>query len=236
MTLIKFLRRHWRLAVFIIVIMSIAIASRLPAIRGLLTSTSISSVREEILALGWQGVALYMFFYIGLVTLGLPNLPFQLAAAAIYGFWKAFIMMYLGVNIGALTAFAFARMMGRKSLEALLGHRLSGLNQKIGRGGFRFLLVLRLIPLMPFNLINYASGLSRISVKDYIASGVLGMLPLTLLHVAFGSAAASISLSDPTTWTSPKIFLPILGVFFSFLVAIKYKKKSPTRDLTDSFH
>lgn len=163
--------------------------------------------------------------YVAFVTFGIPNLPFQLASAAIYGLWPGFFLNYLGVNIGAFGALALARALGRKSLENLFGERLRVLNELIGRGGFRLLLLLRLIPLVPFNVINYAAGISRLRKRDYLAANLVGMIPITFIHSALGSAAATLNLRDPRSWLEPRLLLPLLAIVAMMIVAVVFTRR-----------
>lgn len=203
---------------FLSLIIGASVAYQTTGIKHYLSRDGISELKNTILALGWTGALIYLLVYITIVSFGLPNLPFQLAAGALYGIWPAFLMMYLGVNCGAMGAFTLARVLGRTSIEQIFGHRLLNLNRRIETGGFQFILYLRLIPLMPFNAINYASGVSRIPTRTYISANILGMLPLTFVHVALGHAAGTLSLSDPESWKKPELFLPVL-IAVVFLVA-----------------
>lgn len=218
----SWLRRHWRLVAFVLLLVAAGVGYRASGLKELLAPGALELFRARILALGLPGALAFTAAYIIIVTFGLPNLPFQLAAGAVYGTWRAFGLMYAGVNLGALTAFFLARTMGRASVEELLGARLQGLNSTIEKGGFRFLLTLRLIPLMPFNAINYASGLSRLKIRDYLAANVLGMFPLTLLHVMFGDAAGSLDLSNPRSWLDPKVIISLGGALTALAIAVIY--------------
>jgi uncharacterized membrane protein YdjX (TVP38/TMEM64 family) len=188
----RFLRKHWRLVVFVALLIFGTIAYRTSGLQHELNLKGIDHLRAHALAYGWRGMAVYTAVYIACLAVGMPNLPFQLAAGAIYGIWPAYVMMFIGVNLGALGAFLVARYLGRRSLEQLVGHKLIDLNRAIERKGNRYLLVLRLIPMVPFNAVNFASGLSRMRISVYIAATVIGTIPLTLLHVSVGHAMGRI--------------------------------------------
>jgi uncharacterized membrane protein YdjX (TVP38/TMEM64 family) len=182
----SFLRKHWRLAVFIALVVLGTVSYRASGLQHDLNLKGIDHLRAHALAYGWKGMAVYSAVYVLCLAVGMPNLPFQLAAGAIYGIWRAYVMMYISVNLGALAAFAVARYLGRRSVEQLAGQKLTDLNRAIERKGNRYLLVLRLIPLVPFNAVNFASGLSRMPFSLYAAATAIGTLPLTLVHVVAG--------------------------------------------------
>lgn len=205
-----FVTRHWRLFGLIVLIVGAAIFYRASGLSTYLPNAGIDQVRNDVLQLGWKGVAAYLAVYVLIVTLGLPNLPLQLAAGAIYGVWGAFAMMYVGVNLGALSAFFLARIMGRKAIEEILGNKIVRFNERIERGGTTFLLILRLVPLMPFNAINYCSGVSRLKTRQYVTANVLGMFPLTFVHVFLGHAAGKIDFGDTSTYLNAKVLAPLI--------------------------
>lgn len=202
--------RHWRLFLMVGILIGAALGYHFGGLKQYFDRNAIDVLRGQVLEMGALGVLAFMAVYIFFVTFGIPNLPLQLMCGAIYGMWPAYAMMYVGVNIGALTAFSMGRFLGRKGIEELWGHRLKGLNAMIERGGFRLLLILRLLPLMPFNSINYGSGISRIRVKTYMAATVLGTIPLTFLHVTLGDAAGTLDLTKAESWLSPKVLPPLL--------------------------
>ncbi|MBI3556646.1 MAG: TVP38/TMEM64 family protein [Deltaproteobacteria bacterium] len=212
--------RHWRLALFVALVLAAAIAYRTTGVRTYLQPAMILHVRSQVLTYGIGGQLAFILFYALIVSFGLPNMPFQLAAGALYGISVSFVMMIAGVNLGALGAFFIARRLGRKGVEELFGHRLIELNRRIEKGGFRFVLVLRLIPLMPFNAVNYAAGISRLKLRDYVTANLVGMIPLTLVHVILGSAAGEIDLTLPGSWLAPKVLLPLCVSGLMLLSAI----------------
>src|SRR6266571_2047555 len=96
------------------------------------------------------------------------------------------LLKLLGANLGASAAFWVARLLGREGLHALLGDRLSaGLDRLAHQAGFAWLLRLRLIPIVPFNLLNFASGLTALPWRTYAAATAIGVIPATLVYTFF---------------------------------------------------
>ncbi len=81
-----------------------------------------------------------------------------------------------------------ARVLGREGIERIAGSRLEGLNKATMQHGFMGLFVLRLIPLVPFNALNFGSGLTALRWRDYAIATVLGILPGTLVYTLFADA------------------------------------------------
>ena len=94
----------------------------------------------------------------------------------------------LASNLGATLAFLMARYFGRDFVSRLMKGRIESFDEKVAKHGFRFILTLRLIPLIPFNGLNLGSGLSRIKYRDYLLGSVLGMLPGTFIYTYFADA------------------------------------------------
>jgi uncharacterized membrane protein YdjX (TVP38/TMEM64 family) len=93
--------------------------------------------------------------------------------------------------VGATAAFLLARLLGRDGVRTLIGEdsgALETLDRVVDRHGFRGLLTLRLIPLVPFNVLNLASGLVRLPWPTYAAATAIGILPGTVVYVLFADA------------------------------------------------
>ena len=123
---------------------------------------------------------------------GLAGLVLTLVGGAVFGFWWGALLNLLGANLGASAAFWVARLLGREGLHALLGDRLSGgLDRLAHQAGFAWLLRLRLIPIVPFNLLNFASGLTALPWRTYAAATAIGVIPATLVYTFFADALLS---------------------------------------------
>ena len=99
--------------------------------------------------------------------------------------------------------------MGRDGAQSLFGSRLSNIDDFIGRNDFTSILVLRLMPIVPFNLLNYGSGLTSVRLSRYVLASVIGMAPATLLATGLGAQA-----DNPRGIT----FLVLLGTLLVVLV------------------
>jgi uncharacterized membrane protein YdjX (TVP38/TMEM64 family) len=130
--------------------------------------------------------------------------PAELAnAAAGYAVGVAFgIPLMLGAwLLSALACYVIAEAAGRPLAARVAGrHRLERLERIVDRGGVRALLILRVIPLVPFNALCVAAGLARVPLWRYAATTVVGTIPLTTVCVVFGARLQTPSFSDPVLW------------------------------------
>ena len=105
------------------------------------------------------------------------------------------VAVSIGSTIGATTAF----LAGRTLLRGLIEHKVAGdvrfraLDAAVAEQGFKIVMLTRLSPVLPFNLLNYAFGLTKVRLRDFVLASWIGMFPGTLLYVSIGSAAKSLS-------------------------------------------
>jgi uncharacterized membrane protein YdjX (TVP38/TMEM64 family) len=100
-----------------------------------------------------------------------------------------------GSTLGATAAFVVGRTIARQWIEARVAAntRFRAIDAAVGEHGFRIVLLTRLSPVFPFNLLNYAFGLTRVSFRDYFFASWIGMLPGTILYVYLGSTAGTLA-------------------------------------------
>jgi uncharacterized membrane protein YdjX (TVP38/TMEM64 family) len=120
--------------------------------------------------------------------LALPGLPITLAGGVLFGKFWGVVYTALGATMGATLGFLVARYLARDWLEAkLAGTKLAALDEKVARHGWKIVAFTRLIPIFPYNLQNYAYGLTRIPLFPYILASFFCMLPATVAFIYFSS-------------------------------------------------
>ena len=129
----------------------------------------------------WGPVAFIAGYSIAPVIFA-PAFLLTIAAGAIFGFVKGVVYVMIGATIGATLAFLTGRYLARQFVEGLLDRepRLRIIDRAVERHGFRLVALLRMSPAVPFVLLNYALGLSRVKLLDYVAASI-GMLPVVAL-------------------------------------------------------
>ncbi len=136
----------------------------------------------------WWSPLVFVPLYAFSVAFGMPGTIPTLAGGAIFGVARGMLFNTIAANLGALFAFLVARYLGRDFVAKILKGRAAMLDEKIGDHGFGTMLYLRLIPLVPFNALNFGAGLSRISLRHYVLGTLIGMLPGTLVYTYFADA------------------------------------------------
>lgn len=135
----------------------------------------------------WTPLVLLIFIIIT-SSIGFVFTMCVAVAALILGVYGAFFISVIGLTIGAAISFFIARYVGRDYVEKKYIHhvkKLEAYDQRLKRNGFLIMLFLRLITLIPFELINIVAGLSRIRFWPYISATFLGIMPGALLTIYF---------------------------------------------------
>lgn len=141
----------------------------------------------------WGPVAFIAGYAIATVAF-VPGSLLTLAAGAVFGLVEGTAFVFIGATLGASGAFLVARYVARSAVERRLAGRprFAAIDRAIGNEGLKIVTLLRLSPVFPFNLLNYALGLTRIRFIDY-AIACLGMLPGTFLYVYSGKALGDLA-------------------------------------------
>jgi len=128
-------------------------------------------------------VALYVLATIAFV----PAAPLTLAAGALYGVGGGWAVVMVGASLGAVAAFALGRRGARATVERASGERFAAIERRLEGKGFYALLAMRLLPIVPFNALNYAAGASPIKTREYVIGTVVGIAPGALVYTSLGA-------------------------------------------------
>ena len=141
---------------------------------------------------GGAGPVVYLLLYTFAPMLFVPSFPISMAAGLLFGPLWGTVFASMGSTLGALLPFIVARHFARPYVERHLRGRMKDLDQKIDDHGWIYVAITRLIPLFPFELLNYGFGLTKVRFVTYIVVSWIGMLPATIAYVFFGSSILSI--------------------------------------------
>jgi uncharacterized membrane protein YdjX (TVP38/TMEM64 family) len=155
--------------------------------------------------LGPLGVIVFILAYALATVLFLPGWIFTVSAGLIYGVFVGTLVALTGAIIGATLAFLIARYLLRRNIEEWTrkNPRFRAIDEAIGKNGWKIVGLLRLSPLIPFNLSNYFYGITSISFGAYVAVSAVGMIPGTLLYAylgAIGQAGISGGTAQHSKW------------------------------------
>ncbi len=150
---------------------------------------------EWVRGLGTIGVLVYTFVYVAAAVLMFPASLLTLAAGFLYGpLWGTLLVSPTSV-LAATLAFLLGRSVAREWIKHRIktNPRFSAVDAAVGENGAKVVFLLRLSPIFPFTLLNYALGLTRVRLRDFIFASFVGMLPGTFLYVYLGSSVANLA-------------------------------------------
>ncbi len=180
----------------------------------------VASFEAHIRALGLVAPFAFMAFYALGAVLFLPGSVLTLAGGALFGPLWGTLYSLSGATLGATLAFLVARYIAHDWVTRRTGGRLRQLLDGVEQEGWRFVAFVRLVPLFPFNLLNYALGLTRIGLMPYVAATFVCMLPGAIAYTWLGYAGREAAAGAEGTIQKVLIALALiaLAVFLPRLV------------------
>ena len=206
-----------KLLLFVLGLASIIILINLTGVGGYLDKDVIQTWIE---GFGYLGPLVYISIYSITPSLFLPGAPLTVAGGVVFGPIYGTIYTIVGATIGASVAFLVARYFARNQVEHLISGRLKELDEGVEKKGWIFVAITRLIPLFPFNLLNYAFGLTKIKFSHYVLASFIFMLPGTAAYVIFSSSFLDILKGQ----ISFEFILGLILIITVSIAPIYYKK------------
>src|SRR5436190_909621 len=174
-----------RLVALIVIVITLFLAMKfLPVQRWL------GSFNDWVGQMGALGIFIFIAVYAVATVLLAPGAILTIGAGFAFGLWKGFLAVSAGSTLGAALAFLVARFIARDRVEAIAkgNEKFRNIDNAIGRQGAKLVFLLRLSPVIPFNLSNYLYGLTGVKFWPYVLASWIGMMPGTLLYVYIGTA------------------------------------------------
>jgi uncharacterized membrane protein YdjX (TVP38/TMEM64 family) len=158
----------------------------------------------------------------------LPGLPITIAGGILFGPFWGVVYTITGSTIGASLAFLVARYVARDWVAArLTGSKWEKLDSEVAQHGWKVVAFTRLIPAFPFNLLNYAFGLTRVPFAHYVAATFVCMLPACIAFIVFSSSLLELIKGNIT----PTSLLGIGLIVLVSLIPVVYRRfKSRKRE------
>ncbi len=164
------------------------------------------TVLIQIQDLGWWGPVAFIVTYNLATVLFIPGSVLTLGGGVIFGLWWGSIYVFVAATLGATFAFLIGRYLSRdRVVRYMEAHpKFKALDRAVSQQGLKIVFLTRLCPLLPFNLLNYALGITQVSLKDYVL-GSFGMIPGTILYVYSGSLVGDLAaINVATESTNPQ--------------------------------
>lgn len=160
---------------------------------------------DGIARLGPWGPLLFALLYVVATVFFLPGSILTVGAGVVFGLVRGFAIVSISATLGATAAFLAGRYLARDWVAGKIeGHpKFASIDEAVAREGGKIVALLRLSPVVPFNVLNYAFGVTRVSLRDYVVASWIGMMPGTLVYVYLGSIAGDLAGADGRASRTP---------------------------------
>jgi len=190
---------------------------------------NVDVIRHYIEGFGPWAIFVYILLYTVNTLVLIPPIAFMsLSAGALFGSVWGTVALSLGAFFGTTATFIISRFFGGKLVDKFVKGKTASFNEKLGANGFLVLLPIRLIGFPPYEFVNYASGLSKISYRDYIAATMLGMSPAIIIQVLLADRLANFSWKDPVLYVAIALFIGIGVVTGKIIQKQRQEQKAQT--------
>jgi uncharacterized membrane protein YdjX (TVP38/TMEM64 family) len=181
----------------------------------------LGALRDWIQSLGALGPVVFVFIYAGATVAALPGLAITIVAGAIFGSLVGVIVVSIASTLGASLAFLIARYFARDATAKWLAKRetFKKLDDLTEKHGAIIVAIVRLVPLFPFNLVNYGFGLTKVRFWTYVSWSWLCMLPGTILYVVGTDAVVQAIMRREVPWALIGIVVAV-GILLVVLVRL----------------
>ena len=194
----------------------------------LFSEITAEDVQSIIQRFGPRAPAVYVAAFAILPAFFFPVAVLALAGGLLFGLWRGSVYTFLGAMINCSVMFMLSRSIGYERVKALVARKLSPkwqdrLAAAADRKGFLLLIILRLIPAVPYNLINYAFGLTPMGYGAYLLGSAIGIIPGTLVFINIGDKA--LDVTSPGFWIAILLLAALL-----FVTTVLGKKLFPNQE------
>lgn len=215
--------RRWFLAL-VVLLVGAGGAAVFWAFDGIITAEALEA---RIASLGvWAPVGFVLLYGIATIVM-VPGSIFDLVGGALFGPYLGSALNLAGGSLGAVLAFLVARYVARDWVEARAGRRTKSIIKSVDADGWQFVAFVRLVPIFPYNVMNYLLGLTRIPFHHYLIATVVFMSPSTIIYTWIGVAGREALAGDANNLRYALLALGLLGVML--MVPRFYKRYRRTR-------
>ena len=207
----------------------VGVAIMLAATRFFDLAARLDDLRGWIESLGSLGPVVFVGLYVIATVAAIPGVALTLSAGVLFGAFWGVVVVSAGSTLGASLAFLVSRYIARDAIAAWIAknERFTKLDRMTEQQGWIMVLLTRLVPIFPFNLLNYGFGLTRVRFGTYVLFSWIGMLPGTVVYVV-GADAVSQSLDGRVPW--PLVGLLVVAVMIVALIVRFARRELSARE------
>jgi uncharacterized membrane protein YdjX (TVP38/TMEM64 family) len=209
-------KKNWITFAFIVIL---GIVFYLSEKSGMYENPTAEGLKEYIASFGVGGPFVYMVMF-SVIPAGSV---IAIAGGMAFGMYLGTLYTIIGAIIGATVAFYISRLLGMGAVEKLIKSKMLKFEDGIENSGFLIILIMRLIPLIPFNVISFGAGFTRIKYIDYMLATMIGIIPGVLVFTNLGDKALDVK--------SPEFLLAVGILAFMVIVSVLLKRRFSFEEL-----
>ncbi len=194
---------------------------------------SVELIKQWVDQVGWWAPVIFIFIYAAAAILFLPGTIFTFAGGIIFGPVLGVLYNLTGATLGAALSFLIARYLASNLVTQHSAGKLKQLINGVESEGWRFVAFVRLVPLFPFNLLNYALGLTKIRFIDYVLATFIFIIPACIAYTYIGYAGAEVISGGDGTVKTILIAIALLAAAIFLPRFIATVRRGPSIDVTE---
>jgi uncharacterized membrane protein YdjX (TVP38/TMEM64 family) len=182
----------------------------------------LTNALDWIRGLGALAPIVFIAMYIAACVAFVPGSILTIGAGVIFGVVRGSIYVSIAATLGATAAFLVGRYLARDWVRSRLegNAKFKAIDEAVGKEGWKIVFLTRLSPVFPFNLLNYAYGLTRVTLRDYFFASWAGMIPATVMYVYIGSISGDLARAAGGGGTRTPLEWALTAVGFIATVAV----------------
>jgi uncharacterized membrane protein YdjX (TVP38/TMEM64 family) len=175
----------------------------------------------------WAPIVYILLYTIGTILI-LPSTPLNLSGGALFGVGWGTLWTTIAAIVAAIVAFVFTRTVGREYIAQKLAGRWEAIDAEMRQGGLFYMFAIRLLPLIPYGIVNFAAGLTSIRFRDYLIGTTLGTVPGILPFVMMGSGLQALTSGNVLPLMCA---LALTGMLVGVATWYRRRRQSPQKAL-----
>jgi uncharacterized membrane protein YdjX (TVP38/TMEM64 family) len=219
--------RWWRLGVLVLIIAGAILVGRMLGLGQYTHATRLQDAVEELRHLRWIMPGFVVAFALG-ASIGLPATPFYLTGGALFGPVLGALLNWGGATLGAVGSFLLSRTLGHGALAHVVRRRVPDLHNMVAEHGFATVMRLRLIPVFPYNALNFGAGLAGMKLLPYVIATAIGLVPAVVLYTFLGHSLAEGALGHGSFARAAIVGAIIVLLSFLPTVVTRMRRRSGT--------
>jgi uncharacterized membrane protein YdjX (TVP38/TMEM64 family) len=148
-------------------------------------------ITEWMLSWGWLAPFVFLILFTVRPFVVFPSSILAITSGLTFGFWYGLLLTFIGSNLGSIATWIVVRSVGSKIVKSKWDDKYYFIKKQIDQKGFIYMLILRLLPVMNFDIVSYAASFSSVKFRHYVLATLIGVVPGAVIYTSIGSSVQS---------------------------------------------